>query len=170
MKHYVSLNELPIWHFFQVRITGDLVYLLKLDNYDELPSNVPEEIIEKLREVWDFMDTESLVIFGVSSRLTDKTRAKNDIIKLELEDLGNEDPVIQNILATLKSQYNAAWGFEEGDDIKPLTLSQELAVVNKYVGFQIVPKTTSTVEYYSYVNKMHEEYEAQRMKNIKNGR
>jgi len=168
MKHYVSLNELPIWNFWHARTTGDLVYLLKLENYDDLPKEISEEIQEKLRETWDSMDTENLEIFGVSSKLTDKTRAKNDILKLELEDLENENPIIQNILASLKSQFNAAWGFQDDDDMKPLTLSQELAIVNKYLGFQIRPKETSTVEYYSYVNRMREEYEAHRIKNIKN--
>lgn len=53
--HYKSLESVYMYNYYKVEETGDLRYLYKLDDYDDLP----ELETEHLKEVWESMQMEA---------------------------------------------------------------------------------------------------------------
>jgi len=52
--HYKSLDFITVFCFFMTTSTGDYRYILKLDDYE----NLPDVNIDELKEVWDNINSE----------------------------------------------------------------------------------------------------------------
>lgn len=68
-KYYTSIDELPIWNWWQVSETGDLKYLCK-DGFEEAPSV----------DVWTKIHDEYLESYGLNDEFKKLLRLKKDWI------------------------------------------------------------------------------------------
>ena len=80
-KYYKTLESILMFNYYKVDETGDLRYLLKLSDYDELP----DVNVDHLADIWDNMR------FEVEQVAIDKNKTSDYIFKLQKKILENKN-------------------------------------------------------------------------------
>ena len=112
MKHYTNIKFIPIFNFFEIYETNDIRYLLKLDDYSELPE-ISEELSVKLQA--------SLQV--ISDECSDNSTSDNDEVfecKKSIVTLSLRKTRINFICEILRYKY------EDGVSVDHKYLEKEL--------------------------------------------
>lgn len=83
IKLYRTIKDLPIWNWDQVKSTGDRRYLIRLDDYDELPNTeVPIELWQDLLNEYndDFQDSGTIGSFAYEKFIEHQILLKEEVI------------------------------------------------------------------------------------------
>lgn len=135
---YRSIEDLPMWNFRKVISTGDIRYLYILEYYKDLPKEHPKY------EKWDDIFWEYIEAKGVDNNFKLRLELKAKLAILENEEIckGKKNGVkIMMVNEKLKSlQNNTKKNTDLGND----------AVLSKYLGFLINPKTTTVSQYIGF--------------------
>ena len=145
MDYYKKIDDLPVWNFWQVIEDNEFGYLLKLENYEE----IPEYDIEQLAKVWDDLDYQYFKYFGIDEKYYDKLIQEKKILLLEIEAI-----IEKSTFAIVRLRQEKRFlkeMSEEGAKIKNLDM---LVSVEKFMGFSLNPKEISVKKFYSYVKNM----------------
>ena len=83
IKLYRTIKDLPIWNWDQIKSTGDKRYLIKLDDYDELPKvEVPVELWQDLLKEYkdNFSESGNIGSFGYEKFIEYQILLKEEVI------------------------------------------------------------------------------------------
>lgn len=155
MKYFESLDELPIYNFWKVRETGDLVYLFQDWKSDEAEAASKRRVWRSvLVDLWRQMDAEFIENFAMTDEFFNRLLIEKKIINLQLEYMISKSSVVR---ARLKGEQQKLELNYHNEESKPVKLHEFIAGIEKYIGFQIDEKKISTNKVYSYVNQMKEQ-------------
>jgi len=138
---YTSIAQLPIDNWMNVHKTGNLSYIYKLDNYDELP-----EQGEGLVEGWRVLYDEYLQEFGLGKEYETYLRKKHKIMVKKLDLIITGDDTIKTLIKVEEAGLAMMM-----DKKKPVKFIDVVASIEKYNGFQMDTSTLSTLKYYAYL-------------------
>lgn len=138
LKHYDSLEVLPIYNWFKCAQLSDLRYLLR--DYNS-PTDVDlEALYLKLQQ-------EYLDIFGASTEAEMLLRMIKEKIEYQYQvSIGNL--WYKNHIKRLQFEIDA---FSKKEDTEQQTIESSLLVLSKFMGFKNSPKETTVIEYYEMV-------------------
>lgn len=155
MKYFESLDDLPIYNFWKIRETGDLVYLFQEWKSDEAEAASKRRVWRSvLVDLWRKMDAEFIENFAMTDEFFNRLLIEKKIINLQLEYMISKSSVIR---ARLKGEQQKLELNYHNEESKPVKLHEFIAGIEKYIGFQIDEKKISTNKVYSYVNQMKEQ-------------
>ena len=135
---YRSIEDLPMWNFRKIISEGDTRYLYKLKDYFKLPKKYPDYI------KWDDIFWEYIEAKGIEFNFKLRLELKAKLAILENEEIfeGKKNGVkIMMVNERLKSLQK---------DTKKNTDLENDAVLSKYLGFLINPKTTTVSQYIGF--------------------
>lgn len=139
---YSSLNQLPIYCFNMVLQTDDLRYLLRLKHYENI-DQLPTKGLEK---VWDKLDADYIKQIGISDRYRKILNLRSDIAILKADSVITGNPSLLKTFARIKElQLEDLLSFE-----KTTSFSEDVALLEKFVGVGIDPMKTSVVQFAAY--------------------
>lgn len=155
MKYFESLDDLPIYNFWKIRETGDLVYLFQDWKSDEAEAASKRRVWRSvLVDLWRKMDAEFIENFAMTDEFFNRLLIEKKIINLQLEYMISKSSVVR---ARLKGEQQKLELNYHNEESKPVKLHEFIAGIEKYIGFQIDEKKISTNKVYSYVNQMKEQ-------------
>lgn len=155
MKYFESLDDLPIYNFWKIRETGDLVYLFQECKSDEAEAASKRRVWRSvLVDLWRKMDAEFIENFAMTDEFFNRLLIEKKIINLQLEYMISKSSVVR---ARLKGEQQKLELNYHNEESKPVKLHEFIAGIEKYIGFQIDEKKISTNKVYSYVNQMKEQ-------------
>lgn len=155
MKYFESLDDLPIYNFWKIRETGDLVYLFQDWKSDEAEAASKRRVWRSvLVDLWRKMDAEFIENFAMTDEFFNRLLIEKKIINLQLEYMISKSSVVR---ARLKGEQQKLELNYHNEESKPVKLHEFIAGLEKYIGFQIDEKKISTNKVYSYVNQMKEQ-------------
>jgi hypothetical protein len=142
LKYYKSIYDCPIWNYHRVLNTGDTRYLYILTDYEKLPKKHLNNVFDDI--FWQYQEEA-----GLDDNLKSIIEYKAKIAELEYEEIekgiGNKAKIsyYQRMIDGYKSKQNDS-------------LSKRLAILSKYMGQMISPKTT-LFEYIG-IEKLYTDY------------
>lgn len=145
-----------MWNYDRVLETGDLRYLLKLEDYDELPRIwvIPQRWEEIQQQVFDRIGMTDTAREGF-----DKLRRK---IQLDLKELSmDEDDPKLSITRTRKKQT------EQEEPITQQDLYDQVAMLRAFFHVDFDVKKMSVIEYYKQIQlyERHSREASERLSN-----
>lgn len=149
-KYYDSLSTLPIWNFFKIKLTGQLIYLLKVDNHEEI--QVEKTDLIELYEKWEKLDAEFITRFAMNQEFINRCLIEKSILLLKLEELTSKDPFIANRIKAEEMKLE-----NEEEQKGEFDIDKTVGHVEKFMGFQIDVFKTPIAKLYSYINQMKEQ-------------
>ena len=145
-SYYKSIEDLPIWNFNNIIDKDDMRYLLKLEDYN----NLPTKKLPPLDVIWMSIYDEYLNLFGINKKYeTYLIRMKNLII-LEFE---------KNIDKSLETVYDRA-KLEMYDNIPKQddkSFEKQLLAMIRYFKVTIDIKTISVKQFYTNMETIQKE-------------
>lgn len=149
-KYYNSLSTLPIWNFFKIKLTGQLIYLLQVENHEEI--KIEKHDLFELYERWEKLDAEFINRFAMSQEFINRCLIEKSILLLKLEEFTSNDPFISNRIKAEEMKLET-----EEEQKGEFDIDKTVAHVEKYMGFQINTFKTPIAKLYSYINQMKEQ-------------
>lgn len=149
-KLYSSLSTLPIWNFFQVKIKGQLIFLLDLPDHSE--ETISKEELDELAKHWEKLDEEFIGRFTMNQEFINRCLIEKTILLLKLEELTSDNPMIKNRIKAEEMKLK-----EESLSTDEFDIDKTVSHVEKYMSFQIDVFTTPVAKLYSYINQMQEQ-------------
>jgi len=149
-KTFDSLSTLPIWNFFKVKLGGNLIYLLDIENHEEV--NITKKDIQELYMKWEELDAEFIDRFAMNQEFINRCLIEKTILLLKLDELTSKDPFIKNRIKAEEKKLE-----EENSSGEKFDIDKTVGFVEKYVGFQLDVFKTPIAKLYSYINQMQEQ-------------
>jgi len=146
MKFYRTIEELPIWNFDKINEQGDVRYMLKLDDYFELPEIGIDydTLVDHFIQVSD----ELFERFGVDDRAITNMMEEKDILIIKLKWLAGEK--------TFKTRYKIKSKIREdresmvGD--KKQTFEEKIIMLESYFKKDFDVYKMSVAKFYTYLD------------------
>lgn len=149
---YTTIRELPAWNYYKARSDNRWLYIGSTErNLESFPKSV------ELQKAFVDLTVEYLNHFGV---VGEKAQLINTL-KVEMLDLKVKvllDDASAKIRLKLKEKELERLTGEENEEFEKHFWEQK-AHLEKYKGFRIDPKTTSTLEYFTDINLLIEQGE-----------
>jgi hypothetical protein len=146
MKFYRTIEELPIWNFDKINEQGDVRYMLKLDDYFELPEIGIDydTLVDHFIQVSD----ELFERFGVDDRAITNMMEEKDILIIKLKWLAGEK--------AFKTRYKIKSKIREdresmvGD--KKQTFEEKIIMLESYFKKDFDVYKMSVAKFYTYLD------------------
>ena len=148
-KTFDSLSTLPIWNFFKIKLSGQLIYLLDIEDHSEVI--VKKEDLSDLYKFWEKLEAEFITRFAMNQEFINRCLIEKSILLLKLEELTSSDPFIKNRIKAEEMKLENEEGVKTDFDI-----DKTVGHVEKFMGFQIDVFKTPIAKLYSYINQMKE--------------
>lgn len=161
-KLYQRFNEVPIWNFNQVCETQDFRYLLRLENYNELPHVVICE------SIWNKIYFEYLDCVGEDVERAEYRQKYNSFWELYWKQIQTKDRKLLNKIEILRNQLNAFQN--EFKKEQKGVFEDQVIILSKFIGFRINTKEMNAKEYFSLLkqfNQYQTNLEKQHQKSLK---
>ena len=150
IKPYRTIETLPIWHYKKVPSTGDLRYLLKLEDYDELPKKCKIG----LQKIWQDIQTEFFEKVDFNDTQDYYFEKSQKLLMLKLDEAIAEagethNPKLSRMKVDIKLLEN-----ELKDDLldnKQQTFEDQIVMLESHYKIEINPQRTSTLKFYKYL-------------------
>lgn len=149
-KHFNSLSTLPIWNFFKIKLTGQLIYLLDIENHEEI--KVKKEELQFLHGIWEKLEAEFITRFAMNQEFINRCLIEKSILLLKLEQLTSNDPFIENRIKAEEMKLE-----NEQQQKGEFDIDKTVGHVEKFMGFQIDVFNTPIAKLYSYINQMKDQ-------------
>jgi len=149
-KTFNTLSTLPIWNFFKIKNSGQIIYLLDIE--DHTKTHITKKEITFLHELWEKLDTEFIDRFAMNQEFINRCLIEKTILLLKLEEITSSDPFIKNRIKAEELKLKENTNKKEKFDI-----DKTVGVVEKYMSFQIDIFKTPIAKLYSYINQMQEQ-------------
>lgn len=135
---YTTINELPVYNWWQINDTGDLTYLLKrqckVSDY-------------KLNDIWINIQNQHLKAFGINESLRKILELRTEIALLESQAIINNDRS-QNLFINLKKIELNKLLQQKGSDVFNTSIGVE-RLLN--LNYHIDIFKTSVYEFYKFL-------------------
>ena len=149
-KTFNTLSTLPIWNFFKIKNSGQIIYLLNIE--DHTKTHITKKEITFLHDLWEKLDTEFIDRFAMNQEFINRCLIEKTILLLKLEEITSSDPFIKNRIKAEELKLKEDTNKKEKFDI-----DKTVGVVEKYMSFQIDIFKTPIAKLYSYINQMQEQ-------------
>ena len=149
-KTFNTLSTLPIWNFFKIKNSGQIIYLLDIE--DHTKTHITKKEITFLHDLWEKLDTEFIDRFAMNQEFINRCLIEKTILLLKLEEITSSDPFIKNRIKAEELKLKEDTNKKEKFDI-----DKTVGVVEKYMSFQIDIFKTPIAKLYSYINQMQEQ-------------
>ena len=146
-KHFNSIDNLPQWNWNKVHSTGNLNYLLELDNYRK----VEDDFDLNLEGVWDEIYNEYISEFGFPEDYIDILNKKKEICRLKNEFIQTDNRLLINFINIAESELETSLNKEEGMKFESVVVNLE-----KYLGRKVDVKKITVYEYNNYIRNFKE--------------
>jgi hypothetical protein len=140
---YLSIDELPIYNWWKIHENGDMNQLVK---------GKGKVTNAKLAEVWAMLYDEFIDTFGVNEDFREYLELKRDIEILKIDMILDGDMSLQTMIEI--KEFEMAKSF---DKETKSNYNEVKVYVEKYMGFRLDEKTTSTKDYYTYLKTIEKE-------------
>lgn len=132
ISHYKTIYDCPKWNFEKAIELKDSRYLYILDNYSELKGKALDETLENIW--WEYLEEK-----GIDSNFRLAYDLKIKIADLEFQQACGMNKKVQIEMAKtdLKGMFNH----------KKQPLSEQVAILSKFMGYQIDIKKVSVFDY-----------------------
>ena len=147
MTFYNSIDNLPIWNFYQVKESGDLSFMY----VDEARHGDPmtKKEAKELFDAWKAIDDRFLYEHGLTEQYVNRLIIEKKIIQLELEVLINNDSITRSRLKAEKAKIE---GIKEQEGKANLT--EVIVNVEKFMNFSIEEKKVCVAKFFGYIELM----------------
>ena len=150
-NYYKSINEFPVWNWWEIHKTGELSLLVIDGKIDKTAIDV----FESLKN--EFIDT-----FGLSNEY-DKIRKKEiDIKILEIRLALKQDRTVLVKIDMIKREIETIKASMINDVRDPV--GKNIRIIEKYRKFELDPKKTSVASFYGYIEDIKQQIEWQNQK------
>ena len=137
--YFNSIEDLPIWNWWKIAETGNLIYLHKDSNYSKVDYS--------LIDLWNNLQDEYLDEFGITTEFREMLTLKKRWINVKSNFLITGERFLLNeieeIEIDLKDNANTKVGHKKDETV--IMLEQKL-------NFPLDPKKMSVKKYYNYIN------------------
>jgi hypothetical protein len=146
---------MPLWNFFRVIKNKDVTFLLK--DREKLLGAIkdricPEELLNKLIEVWSDLDYQFIDEFGVSKEKKTELMLRKDLLdsKISLELKGGHR--FKTNIKRIETALALLSGSDSGND--NFSYRTLISSVSKQVGYRIKEKETTVAEFYGDIEAL----------------
>lgn len=138
--YFNSIDELPIWNWWKVSETGNFIYLLKENDY-----NNEDYSLESYKNWLDLQD-EYLEFFGMDSDFQKILRLKKQWIDKKSKYIIDNDRFSLTEAEIIESKIK-----EITDNNKTLNQDSTIILLEEKLGREIDPKKISVKKFYNYI-------------------
>jgi len=147
IRLYRTIADLPMWNWEQIKKTSDLRYLIRLDDYDELPE------IDVSGDLWDSLQDE----FSEKCGMTESGGYHFDKF-IELQKLKRDEIIYScdehnSKLSKTKIKIKLLEGEIEEIPVSQQTLYDQVVRLEIFFTRDLDPKTTSVLKWHIYLNE-----------------
>lgn len=143
---YRSIDELPIWNWFQIHQTNNLEYLMKK------PHRIGAKRIAEVEAQWVQIHDEFLDTFGINDKLRKIYELKRDISVLDADMFLEKDPSKETLIDVKNRELTDLLNETSKTDVYIMK-----SYVEKYMGRRVDERTETVRSYYSCVKIMETE-------------
>jgi len=148
IKLYRTIKDLPIWNWNETKKTGDKRYLIRLDDYDDLPKvKVPEELWRKLLNEYnnEFQDLGSIGNFGYEKFIEHQMLIKEELIA----SCDDNNPMLSSIITKRKMVEKELENLPKSSQ----TLEEQAIHMEIFFKIQFDVKLISTYRWFKYTQE-----------------
>ena len=142
---YTSIKELPIHNWWEIH-EGNLQYLFTK------PRQPKEHEEKKLQEIWDGMVCEYVDLIGISKQYTKILEIKKQILLLKIQFQKTKDKRLKLFITIEEQKLRKHLDGEK----ETMSVYEQKSMIEENIGFYINSKTTTVIEYYSYVKRLEQ--------------
>ena len=146
MKYYRSEEEIPIWNLNKINETTDIRYLLKLEDYFELPKIGKE--FEKMSKVYSDISEKLFEKFGFDERFINKMRDEKELLIMQLRILAGE----KYLGAILKAKNKIKKEGQAVVKVKNQTFEEKVVLLETHFKMPFDVHKMSALKFYTYMD------------------
>ena len=154
LKYYKHIDFLPMFNYVYVNKTGDLRWLLKLENYDELPE-INQDLTDELSKLWDEYQFQIIDVFGLSDVEEITLERQKELTILVNEYMITDDKSLVGFIKKKQKELKTLKANKVETDIE-----EQVGHIEKFMTFQIDLEKTSVSRYLNYVKIMKKKNDA----------
>lgn len=139
---------MPIENWMAVHKTADLRHILILDDYTHLP-----EVDHDLTAAWMALYDQYIAEFGITDRYREYMMKKIEIAKKQIEWIQTGDATLQTFIEIGKIEMKEM--LDENEQVK---FHDTIALIEKYMGFQVDTYRVTVLKYYTYLRQIEKTY------------
>lgn len=143
---YNGIDELPVWNWFRIHETNDLVHLLRK------PHKIGYRRQAEVEFKWQLIHDEFLNTFGINDKLRHIHELKRDISVMKADMFLNKDASMVTLIEAKEMELTVILNETTNTD-----LYEVKSYVEKYMGRHINERTETVKSYYSCIKIMEKE-------------
>jgi len=143
LNFYLSIDDLPIYNWFQIQKTNDLVWLLKEHK------TLSDENKIQLEAIWREIYFEFLDVFGIPEQMKQILSLKRDIAVLNARMFIDTDPSLLTFIEIKEFDLAKLTNQSESKQTGSVKV-----YVEKFMGFKLNEKEISVKEFYQYLEAL----------------
>lgn len=143
-----------MFNYVYVNKTGDLRWLLKLENYDELPE-INQDLTDELSKLWDEYQFQIIDVFGLSDVEEITLERQKELTILVNEYMITDDKSLVGFIKKKQKELKTLKANKVETDIE-----EQVGHIEKFMTFQIDLEKTSVSRYLNYVKIMKKKNDA----------
>ncbi len=148
LECFNSLEEMPVWNWFQIQKTNDLKYMLVKTR------KVSEREVLQLQQALKKISNEYIDTFGISDEYRRILELNRDIKVLEIDFILTKDRSKLTMIELKKAELKATVNGGSKMSIEKIKMQ-----VDKYMHYNVDLKTVSVKQFYTYLEGIKEEYQ-----------
>ena len=139
--YFDSIEDLPIWNWWKIADSGNLIYMQKLDYYDK------EDYSIKAFELWNKVQNEYLKEFGITDEFRQVLALKKKWIKAKTDYLLTGERFKLTEIDIIDAQIKDTTANKIDVDKE-----DTLIVLEQKLNRELDPKKVSVKKYFKYIN------------------
>ena len=139
--YFDSIEDLPIWNWWKIADSGNLIYMQKLDYYDK------EDYSIKAFELWNKVQNEYLEEFGITDEFRQVLSLKKKWIKAKTDYLLTGERFKLTEIDIIDAQIKDTTANKIDVDKE-----DTLIVLEQKLNRELDPKKVSVKKYFKYIN------------------
>ena len=147
-KTYTDIDILPVWNYNKVKETNEYRYLLKLEDYLELP-----KIDFDLSKIWEDINFQIIDTFGIGQKELMILHKIRDIHVMKIDFVLNQK---RDLITRLKILQKQLEQLQKTDD-KKQNFEEQVAILESHFKIPFDTFKMSIKRYFSYI-KLFDKY------------
>ena len=140
--YFNSIDNLPIWNWWKIAESGNLIYLQKLEDYDG-----KEDYTMKAFELWNKLQDEYLDEFGITDEFRQMLTLKKKWIKAKTDFLVTGERFKLTEIDIIEAQISETMTTKVN-----VKKEDSMIMLEQKLSFPLDEKKLSVKKYYNYIN------------------
>ena len=146
MKYYRTIEDLPIWNFVKINETNDVRYMLKLDDYYDLPKNKID--VDLLIDTYSKIANDLFLKFGFDEKFVGQKREEKELLIMNLRILSGEKH-LSAILKIKEKQIDVA---KSTIKTKNQSFEEKVVLLESYFKLNFDVYNMSVLRFHTYID------------------